>query len=347
MVQAYREQDPELQVAEQKKSLTLSVIICAYTEERWDDLLAVVAAIRAQTLAPDEVIVVIDHNPRLFARSQAQFQGLDRPPVRLLENQEQRGLSGARNTGIAAAGGEVLAFIDEDAVPESDWLERLSQCYQDGQVIGAGGAIEPVWEGGRPAWFPREFDWVVGCTYLGMPELVSPVRNLIGCNMSFRREVFERSGGFLSGMGRIGKYPAGCEETELCIRASQEMRQGLFVYQPAARVRHRVPAARRGWAYFRARCYAEGLSKALVTRAVGSQAGLASERAYTLRTLPRGFFLGLGDALWRKDFSGLARAAAIFAGLTITGAGYLRGRVWGSARYDRQSPRQLPRENGD
>jgi hypothetical protein len=198
--------------------------------------------------------------------------------------------------------------------------------YGDPAVIGAGGPAEPAWDGGRPRAFPSEFDWVVGCTYRGMPEQTSPIRNPVGANMSFRREVFEAVGGFRHGIGRVGKRPVGCEETEFCIRAQAHFTDATIVYEPRARVRHRVPASRARWTYFRSRCYAEGLSKALVTSFAGRGPGLASERAYTLRTLPSGVGRGLRDAL-RGDLSGLGRAAAIVAGLAVTTVGYAVGTV--------------------
>jgi cellulose synthase/poly-beta-1,6-N-acetylglucosamine synthase-like glycosyltransferase len=118
--------------------------------------------------------------------------------------------------------------MDEDATAAPDWLERLTHGYDSDEVLGVGGTIDPLWLTGRPAWFPAEFDWVVGCTYRGLPETANRVRNLIGCNMSFRREVFQQVGGFRSGIGRIGLRPVGCEETELCIRLNQHIR-GCFV----------------------------------------------------------------------------------------------------------------------
>lgn len=299
-----------------------SVIICAYTEKRWDDLVAAVQSIQAQSLPPSEIIVVIDHNRPLFAQACTHF-----PTVLVVENQEQRGLSGARNTGVAQAQGDILAFMDEDALAEPDWLAQLVNCYRDPQVMGVGGAIVPLWQKERPAWFPAEFDWVVGCTYLGMPARVAPVRNLIGCNMSFRRQIFQTIGGFRSGIGRVGTVPVGCEETELCIRAQQRWPEQKILYEPQARVRHRVPAARANWRYFQARCYGEGQSKALISQWVGATAALSTERAYTLRTLPTGIGRGLADTLFGHRPAGLARAGAIIAGFGITGMGYLTKRI--------------------
>ncbi|MBX0326316.1 glycosyltransferase [Oscillochloris sp. ZM17-4] len=304
-----------------KVARPISVIICAYTEARWDDLLAAVESVRRQTLPPDEIIVVIDHNPALLARARSMIGG-----AQVIANSEARGLSGARNTGLSVARGAIIAFMDEDAVAAEDWLATLDTHYAEPEVVGAGGAIKAAWAHGRPSWFPEEFDWVVGCTYTGMPVAPAPVRNLIGCNMSFRREVFARAGSFKDGIGRIGTLPVGCEETELCIRLAQIWPQSVLRYDPQARVRHTVPAARARWGYFRSRCYNEGRSKALVAKLVGSRDGLATERSYTLRTLPLGVARGIGDAL-RGDGAGLLRAGAIIAGLIVTTAGYGVGQV--------------------
>lgn len=305
----------------ERSTLDMSVLICAYTEERWDDLAAAIASVQRQTVQPREIIVVVDHNERLLDRVRAAFAG-----VQAIANGEQRGLSGARNSGIAAAHGAIIVFLDDDAVAEQTWLAQLSLVYNDPRVMGAGGAIEPAWDTARPAWFPDEFDWVVGCTYRGMPLDTADVRNLIGANISFRRAVFEGAGSFRHGIGRIGKRPLGCEETELCIRARQRWPERVMRYEPRARVQHRVPAARARWSYFRSRCFAEGLSKAAVARLVGSGDGLASERSYTMRTLPIGVARNLGQLL-RGDIAAAGRAAAIVAGLAITTAGYLAGRA--------------------
>ena len=311
----------------------VSVVICAYTEDRWPELIAAVDSVRRQTMPPQEIILVIDHNQQLLARAREQL-----PDVVVLENRQPRGLSGARNSGIAAASGDVIAFMDEDATAAPDWLERLTRYYDSGEVLGVGGTIEPVWLAGRPTWFPAEFDWVVGCTYRGMPALTSRVRNLIGCNMSFRREVFQQVGGFRSGIGRVGMRPVGCEETELCIRLNQHQPQGTLLHEPRARVFHRVPKIRSSWRYFVARCYAEGLSKAIVSKFVGTADGLSSERTYTFRTLPRGIARGTWDAVRRGDFAGLARASVISSGLLVTALGFLGGKIqqWLPARQSEE-----------
>jgi glucosyl-dolichyl phosphate glucuronosyltransferase len=308
---------------------TISVVVCAYTDRRWDDLRAAVASVHAQTVPALEVIVSVDHNPALRERIRRHLAD-----VVVVDNQQRQGLSGARNAGLAVAKGDVVAFLDDDATAAPDWLERLAAGYAAPDVLGVGGAIEPVWSTNRPRCFPEEFDWVVGCTYRGMPVMQAPVRNLIGANMSIRRSVLNSVGGFRCDIGRIGTRPLGCEETELCIRSRRRWPNGRFLYDPSARVRHRVPASRASWRYFHARCYAEGLSKALVARASDVRSGLASERAYTMRVLPRGMVRGVVEAVAHGDPAGLGRSVMIATGLAVTTAGYLVGTA---SRHDHET----------
>jgi GT2 family glycosyltransferase len=276
----------------------VSVVICAYSLDRWSDLVVAVQSVIYQSAPPREVVVVVDHNPTLLDLVRTRL-----PEVIAVENHQRRGLSGARNSGIAAASGAIVAFLDDDAVAREDWLERLAAGFADQRVMGVGGAVLPHWADAPPRWFPAEFLWVVGCTYRGMPTTTAQIRNPIGANMAFRRDVFDEIGGFQCGIGRLGSRPVGCEETELCIRASQRWPDREVRYEPRARVWHRVPAQRGRWSYFRSRCFAEGLSKALVSQLVGTNDGLSSERTYTLQTLPAGALKGLGDGLARDGQS--------------------------------------------
>ncbi len=300
------------------KAYALSVIICAYSEERWNYLVATVASLQRQHTPPCEILVVIDHHASLLERARKHIPG-----IIVIENKEQRGLSGARNSGIASARGKYMAFFDDDVIAEPDCLTWLQQCFTNPNVAGVGGKADPLWSEQPPAWFPEEFYWVVGCSYLGLPETQAEVRNPLGCCCCFRREVFEVVGGFRHGIGRVGKHPLGCEETELCIRARQHWPQHRFLYEPRASIQHRIPAYRASWRYFCSRCYAEGLSKAAIARFVGTQDALASERSYIRRTLPLGIVRGLRDTLVHRDGIGMKRAGAMVAGLAATMAGYL------------------------
>ncbi|HWO84681.1 MAG TPA: glycosyltransferase [Solirubrobacterales bacterium] len=306
--------------AESQAPPTISVVICAFTSERLEVMTEAVESLRSQTLPPREVVLVIDHAPELLEEVRRLW-----PDLKIVANRERQGLSGARNTGVAEASGEVVAFLDDDAIADRRWIERLAAAYSDPNVLGAGGTVRPRWVEGKPGWFPPEFDWVVGCTHSGMPQELSPVRNLVGANMSFRRVPLLEVGGFSHDLGRVGTLPVGCEETDLSIRVHQRWPAAEILYDPDAEVEHVVPATRGRVRYFLDRCRAEGRSKAVLTGMVGSGDGLSSERSYVRRTLPLGLLGGLRDTL-RGDAGGLGRATMILVGLAATSVDYLRVR---------------------
>jgi glycosyltransferase involved in cell wall biosynthesis len=114
---------------------TVSVVVCAYTMARWHLLGRALESVRSQTVPAVEILLVVDHCPELLARAE------ELPGVRVFANVGPRGLSGARNTGVAAARGEVVAFLDDDAMAAPDWLEHLLRPYDDPGVVGVGGRV--------------------------------------------------------------------------------------------------------------------------------------------------------------------------------------------------------------
>lgn len=305
-----------------------SVVVSTYDEKRWEDLAACVDSLGRQTLAPLETIVVVDHNPELLARATVAF-----PAARVIANARSRGLAGARNSGTEVAAGEIVAFIDDDARAEADWLAELEECFSAADTVGVGGALLPLWQGPAPGWFPREFYWVIGCSYTGLPERLAPVRNPIGANMAVRAAVLAEVGGFREGISddaprelrARGVVRAGGnvpDDTDLAIRVKQRRPEAVWLYQPRARVLHTVTPERASLGYFLRRSFEEGVGKASLSGLVGADSGLASERRHLATILPRGILRGLGGLL-RGDGAGALRALAIVAGTAAAAAGFL------------------------
>lgn len=298
-----------------------AVVICAYTLDRWDDLRAAVASVQAQSPPPQQIIVVIDHNEALRQRAEREIEG-----VVVVANRHTPGVAGGRITGARLVTAPFIVFLDDDAIAEPGWLDALLKENENFQILGVGGHIEPLWREPPPSWFPFEFNWVVGCTYAGMPIYDGQVRNVISSNMSVRTEVFRRVGNFATKLGHraaggavIGVVAESCEDTEFCIRASRLHPGGVWMHCPAARVRHVVPPQRTTWRYFVRRCGMEGTAKAVMTGLTGTRDGLRSERRYTF------FLVG---AVWRYLLKGeFRRAAAVCAGFSITVAAYARARL--------------------
>ena len=302
---------------------TVSVVICAYTDQRWSQLLAAIASVQGQDVRAHELIVVVDHNAGLAERLGAEVGD----EVVVVPNQHAPGLSGARNTGVALATGVVVAFLDDDAGAEAGWLRAYAEAFRDTGVIGAGGVIVPRWASERPRWFPLEFGWVVGCTYTGAETRAHEIRNPIGANMAFRRSDLVASGGFSEDLGRVGTTPLGCEETELSIRLKTSAPSARIMHVPAAVVHHHVGEARTHLRYFARRCWCEGLSKARVASRLGADSALRAERSYAARTIPAGIATALGRSARRLDPWPLSAAAAMVLGVLLAGGGYAVGRT--------------------
>lgn len=145
---------------------SVTVVICAYTEDRWDLLGAAVDSVLDQGLQPQEVIVSIDHNRALFERCQQRWPVDGRTPdhkgvpIFGVENQYRGHLASARTTAALLATGDIVAFLDDDAAAEPTWLAKTVLAFDDPDVIAVGGAPHPVFLVPRPRWFPRECDWV-------------------------------------------------------------------------------------------------------------------------------------------------------------------------------------------
>ena len=299
--------------------LTCSVIVCAFTAERLEDLTRCLEAVGRQRRPTNEVIVVIDHNPELLVQLVALRSDA---ALKVVASTGQRGLSGARNTGVSVAKHDVVVFLDDDAVPEEMWLAELLRPFHDPEVVAVGGRIDPAWPTERPWWFPRHLDWTVGCTIPSMPPEGGPIRNVFGASAAFRREALHVVGGFNPLLGRVGRNGAGCEETDVCIRLRQHDAEALILYAPRSVVRHRVTADRATVRHVLRRCLAEGKSKAVLSKRAGSSA-TSAERRYALTVARQLMRDTLGGFRHPRRFG---QAAVLICGWGCATAGYARER---------------------
>ena len=304
--------------------MKVSVIICTYSMERLQDTIDAINSILTQTYPHIETIISVDHNEELLAKLKELFP----ENVPFAFNNLVQGLSDTRNAGIKKATGDIIAFIDDDAIADKKWVEIMVSNYTNPDILAVGGKLVPLWEKDRPWWFPEELDWIVGCTYKGHPQEKRNVRNLIGCNMSFRREIFDKTGYFTNRLGRLGKNALGGEETELCLKIKAAMPKAKIIYEPQAVVYHKVPAFRGNFDYMLRRAYGEGLSKANIAKSLGKDDNLTTESGYLRFLLGKTFPGFIWNVLRLKNPAANCGRFVTVAGVTLaTGLGYLRIKV--------------------
>jgi glycosyltransferase involved in cell wall biosynthesis len=290
-------------------------------------MLRSVASAQAQTLQPCEIIVCIDHNESLFHDCAAVWaDAACNPPIRVIQNKYDGHLGSARNTAAEAAAGEILAFLDDDAVADKDWLEILTDAYKEERVGAVGGRPIPVFETSRPAWFPVQFDWVFGCAYDGLPTSRGPLSHLIGANMSVRRTLLEQVGGF---------HSDNHDDMDMCHRVAHIRGSEAVVYEPAAIVRHFVPASRLTWKYFWRRCFFVNQGKVEAFALMRDAATLGAEARFVWYALTTGVGREISQAAQGQAY-GLVRSAAIVAGVMLAAAGHVAGRIKLARRLRRQ-----------
>lgn len=227
-----------------------SVIVCTYN--RTESLRDTLHALKAQQSIAGRTweVIVVDNNsqddtPQVIADFQHEW-----PRLRY-EFQGEQGLSHARNHGIAAAHGNILLFTDDDVLPEPHWMEVTLTGLEKYHADACGGYIAPLWEVTPPPWLTERFYGflAVRTDRSDDYDITLPSQAPFGANMAFRREVFQKVGGFDTTRGRKGAVLASGEDGELFERILAAGLKAVFLGQ--SRVHHKVESFRLTKRYFR------------------------------------------------------------------------------------------------
>lgn len=301
-------------------ALRADVVVCTYTLARWELFVRAVESVLAQEVAPERLIIVVDHNDELLARCQQEW-GTDRAdsPVEIVIAASQfPGRQGSsRNTALLLARAEIVSFLDDDAEAEPDWLKRLLAVYaMYPRAVAVGGASRPDYAVPRPSWFPPDFDWVFGCHYQSLPDRLAPVRRLIGTSMSVRREEMLAVGGF---------HADDYDDMDLSHRIAHAHGSAAVLYEPRAEVHHHVPPERMTWSYYWRRCYFVNRHKVGAVADMGEGGNIRAELRFGA-----GVLLTLIQALLAAVTGRpkqLRQALAAVVGLALGACGFAAGRV--------------------
>jgi len=216
-------------------------------------------------------IIVVDNNSTDATRSVVEELINANPQARITYLfEKEQGLSAARNAGARAAEGEILAFIDDDSEAEPGWLAALQEAYlTDESAASVGGKILPEWIGGKPEWFPQIAETINSLDMGEEPtEFVFPMHPF-GGNLSVRKTVMERLGGFSTALGRKKRGYLSNEEKDFYSRL-ERLGPGKVLYAPEAVVMHKAFRLRLTRRYLLGRFYWQGISEAICEQEANS-----------------------------------------------------------------------------
>ena len=300
--------------------MKVSVVICTYAMERYDVFSECVESVLAQTYEPLEVVIVVDGNEPVFERVQSDFAGLE--DVVLHCNDENQGISYSRTKGAKLATGDVVAFIDDDAVAEENWVTELARVYDETDAIAVGGHAKPDWVTEKPDFFPEEFYWLVGCDERGFGEHMEELRNTYGSNISFRRDVFLNVGGYDENTGRKGDRHIQAHEAPVCIRIANAYGRGV-IYNTDAVVHHKLFDYRGDFRWLVFRSFWQGYSKRIMDILLPEAAG---DKNDYLKQLMLGFVpMRLKELVRDPSMPRAKQLVTIFIFTAAVGFGYLYG----------------------
>ena len=214
-------------------------------------------ALADQVGVGDHEVVVVDNGSTDGTDGLVRAWAAADPARRRRLREPVAGLSRARNRGVAAARGEVVLFIDDDALAPRGWVAAHLAAYaHDPAVVGVGGPIALRWPDGRPGWLaPRLEHWYSALDHGDDAVATWPTpHGPYGTNMSVRRATLDEVGGFDTRLGRRGRSLVSSEEGDLFSRVWAT--GGTVAYEPATLVLHGVTpdrlsrrwVLRRGWA---------------------------------------------------------------------------------------------------
>ena len=242
----------------------VTVVICTFN--RYDLLTKAIASIESQDFPEDGYeLVIVDNSDDLAARERF-LDGLEITCNHRYLSEARPGLSRARNVGISAAAGEIVAFIDDDAKAAPDWLVHIADTFSQHEQAGiTGGPVRPIWTTPRPPWLhPRLEGYLTILDRGAATRILKPDEWLAGTNIAFRKEALREAGLFPEHLGRIGRLLLSNEE----LSVSEKIRELGYaaLYNPKIIVHHRVHAERASQAWLRRRVFWQVISDLFAER---------------------------------------------------------------------------------
>lgn len=264
--------------------MILSIVVSAYSFNRLKDLIEVIDAIQNQSYKPFELNLIIDKDERLFNAVKEHISINKFENTNVIFNKENNGLSYSRNVGVLNSTGKIIAFIDDDAIPDINWAKNIVETFHNDSEVGAiAGEIIPLWEHKNMCWFPKELHWMISCSYVMTPCEIQDVDRGFGANMAFLKELIVKAGMFDTNLGINGNRWIGGEDTKMFLSVKEYGKR--VVFNPYAIVHHKIYSSRIEFRNIAKRSFNGGLSVSVLKNYIDYNPKKSTENSYLKQLL--------------------------------------------------------------
>ena len=299
--------------------IQVSVIISIFSKNRFPDVKETIETLLNGDHSQFEIVVIVDEDEELYQEILNICPNEAHSPLKVFFNEHNYGLSYSRNYGIKKSSGRIAAFIDDDALPDTNWLSSIVESFSDDLVRAATGQILPYWEDEQDVWFPKELYWMISCCDVPDSDIFETERGF-GANMAFRMSIFSKIGMFNEELGiRPGKWIGG-EDSEMFMRIHQAGYRVL--YNPGAVVFHKIPHSRLLNKNIRKRAFNQGYTIAKMSKFESYSSGEKTTEYSYLRSLCSDFY-----PKKLRNLNGLSLKQMVTTTIVVifVGLGYMRG----------------------
>ncbi len=241
-----------------------SISVIVPTHNRVEYLCHVLNSLIAQTLSKSDYEIIVVDNCSSDSTRQVIKSDFGRVSNLQYYVELQLGLNYARNFGWQNANSHYVAYIDDDAIAEADWLEKIVRVFEKTvpQPDCVGGVVMPIWETSCPSWFPNELLSLLTIVDWKTPKYLGPHERLVGANFAFKRTIIESVGGFHPRLDRRGSSLISGGDS--FIQTLMDDNGYSRYFDPNIVVHHHVPATRLTRQWLLRRGYWQGVSEIMM-----------------------------------------------------------------------------------
>lgn len=307
-----------------KDKKLISIIVSTFSTERINDVENLLKSIKYQSYIYIEILIIVDENKELYYKIEKLISDIEKD-IRIIFNPKNEGLAFSRNIGIKNSTGDIIAFVDDDAILYPDWAEEIVKTFDKNNIGAVAGDIIPLWEYNFMSWFPKELFWMISCSYSMTPDYKCEVERGFGTNMAFKKDIFFEVGMFDTEFGINGTRWIGGEDTIMFLKVKCNGNKVFF--NPEAKIFHKIYFYRIKLLNIIKRAFNGGYSVAKMNNLMKYNLSNSIEDKYLRMLIFRFYPKGFKKLITKESAESIKQMLTVTIVILSQSIGYLIGKI--------------------